>query len=39
VGLTKDLGMLDVDMIRSASYDHIGDKVAKEVASLLSVIM
>jgi len=35
VGLTKDLGMVDVDMIQSASYDHIGDKVAKEVASLL----
>ena len=35
VGLTKDLGMLDADMIRSASHDDAVGKVAKEVASLL----
>lgn len=35
VGLTKDLGMLDADMIRSASHDEAVEKVAKEVASLL----
>jgi len=35
VGLTKDLGMLDADMIRSASHDDAVEKVAKEVASLL----
>eukprot|EP00986_Skeletonema_menzelii_P004767 scaffold1670_cov73-Skeletonema_menzelii.AAC.3 len=35
VGLTKDLGMLDLDMIRSASHDEAVEKIAKEVASLL----
>ena len=35
VGLTKDLGMLDADMIRSVSHDEAVEKVAKEVASLL----
>mmetsp|Transcript_2789 Transcript_2789/g.3983 ORF Transcript_2789/g.3983 Transcript_2789/m.3983 type:complete len:483 (-) Transcript_2789:56-1504(-) len=35
VDLTKELGMLDADMIRSASHDDAVEKVAKEVASLL----
>jgi len=35
VGLTKDLGMLDADMIPNASQDKTVDKIAKEVASLL----
>lgn len=35
VGLTKDLGMLDVDTIRNASRDEAVENVAKEVASLL----
>jgi len=35
VGLTKDLGMLDFDMIRNASHDKAVEKIVKEVTSLL----